>query len=188
MLSHGIVSAAFMLVLLMWEVVMQQQEFDHVCESDNSTQPDVDAAETQGQGEQRQLSFIQRLQMALTFALQIVTVLSRAAKNDEEALQIQDGLLDRFQQLGVSAASTKIFKDRLEKFRQRDEHTRLEDVYLMGGILIYCGILMSVLTTLGAPDFPLRLAWRAFAVSLPCTVGFFLVRFIKKKNGIAHYG
>ncbi len=58
----------------------------------------------------------------------------------------------------------------------------------MGGILIYCGILLPVLISLGIPDFPARFAWIAFAISFPCTVGFILTRFLKQKNSISSYG
>ena len=93
-----------------------------------------------------------------------------------------------FEHVNVSAPAIETFKERLEKRRQAISLTYIGDTYIMGGILFYCGILLPVLVSLGTSDSSTRLAWIAFAVSLPCTVGFFLVRFLKKKNNISNYG
>jgi hypothetical protein len=52
-------------------------------------------------------------------------------------------LVKSFERLNISAASIQMFKDRLEKMRQSAPHSNLEDTYVMGGILIYCGILLE---------------------------------------------
>jgi len=58
----------------------------------------------------------------------------------------------------------------------------------MGGILIYCNILLPALIGLGIPDFPSRLAWIAVAAAFPCAVGFSLAWFLKERNSISGYG
>ncbi len=97
-------------------------------------------------------------------------------------------LVKSLEQLNVSAPSVQMFKNRLEKVRQSAPHAHLEDIYVMGGILIYCGILLPVLVSLGIPDFPARFAWIAFAISFPCTVVYILTHFLKKANSISSYG
>ncbi len=81
-----------------------------------------------------------------------------------------------------------MFKNRLEKVRQSAPHAHLEDIYVMGGILIYCGILLPVLLSIGVPDFPARFAWIAFAISFPSTAVYILTHFLKKTNSISSYG
>lgn len=120
--------------------------------------------------------------------MRLVRVMRRATRRDATALQIEDLFIKSFEQLHVSAQSAQMFRDQLEKLRQSADLAYIEDTYIMGGILIYCGILLPVLTSLGIPDFPSRIAWIAFAVSFPCAVGFFLARFLKERSSIAGYG
>jgi hypothetical protein len=73
--------------------------------------------------------------------------------------------------------------------RQRDEHARLGDIYIMGGILIYCGIFLPMLISVGGLDtLPIRFTWIAFVVVAPSTVGFFLLHFLNERNGISSHG
>jgi hypothetical protein len=91
-------------------------------------------------------------------------------------------------QVHISEETIQAFRDRLEKVRQRVPHIYLEETYIMGGILIYCSILLPALISLGIPDFPIRLAWIAFAFAFPSAVGFFVIRFLKDRNSISSYG
>jgi UDP-N-acetylmuramyl pentapeptide phosphotransferase/UDP-N-acetylglucosamine-1-phosphate transferase len=134
--------------------------------------------------QQKQLTFRQKLQVAIP----LVKLILRAARQDSTAFQIEKMLVKGLKQLGIPAQSAQMFKDRLEQARQSQPHAHLEDIYVMGGILIYCGILLQVLMSLGIPDLPARFAWITFAVSFPCTVGFFLALFLKKKNNISSPG
>ncbi len=137
------------------------------------------------QGQQQQQP---NLRQKLQGAIQLARVIYRATRQDSTALQIGDMLVKSLEQLNVSPQSVQMFKDRLEKVRQSRHHAQLEDIYIMGGILIYCGVLLPVLISLGIPDLPARVAWIAFAISLPCTIGFFLIRFLEKKNSISSGG
>ena len=121
-------------------------------------------------------------------AIQLNKMLNRARGTRSTAFQTEDAMVKIFEHLNVSAPAIETFKERLEKRRQAISLTYIGDTYIMGGILFYCGILLPVLVSLGTSDSSTRLAWIAFAVSLPCTVGFFLVRFLKKKNNISNYG
>jgi len=125
-----------------------------------------------------------RIQMAL----QIFKIFKTAMRQDALAFQAEDMFVKSFEQLNIPAQSIQMFKDRLTKARQSAAHTYGEDTYIMGGILVFCGILFPLLVSLGVPDFPSRFAWIAFAVSFPGAVGFFLARFLKKRNGISSYG
>lgn len=138
--------------------------------------------------QQNQPNLIQRLRMAIPFAIQIVEVISKASRQDSLALQIEDALVKDFERLNIPVQSIQLFKDQLAKARQRADHGHREDIYLMGGILIYSSILFAVLISLGVPDFSTRFAWIVFAISFPCTIGFSLVHFLKEKNAISSYG
>jgi hypothetical protein len=129
-----------------------------------------------------------KLRQKLQVAIQLVKILNRASRQDSTDLQTEDMLVKSFERLNISAPSIQMFKDRLEKVRQSAPHSNLEDTYVMGGILIYCGILLPILLSLGIPDFPARFAWIVFAISFPCTVGYFLTRFLKERNGISSSG
>src|SRR5262249_39020083 len=129
-----------------------------------------------------------KLKQRFQAAIPVVKILNRATKQDSNALQIEDVFVKSLEQLNVSPQSVQMFKDRLEKVRQSRHHAQLEDIYIMGGILIYCGILLPMLISLGIPDVPARVAWIAFVISFPCTVGFFLIRYLEKKNSISIYG
>src|SRR5260370_16302717 len=130
----------------------------------------------------------QNVRQKLQGAIQVVKVIYRATRQDSTAPQIEDMLVKSLEQLNVSAPSVQMFKNRLEKVRQSAPHAHLEDIYVMGGILIYCGILLPVLVSLGIPDFPARFAWIAFAISFPCTVVYILTHFLKKAHSISNYG
>ena len=134
--------------------------------------------------QQQQPKLRQKYQVAIPLA----NAIYRATRQDSTALQIEDMLVKSLEQSNVSAQSIQMFKDRLEKVRQSTPHSHLEDIYLMGGILIYCGILLPVLTSLGIPDFPAQFAWIAYAISFPCTVVYILTHFLKKTNSISSYG
>jgi hypothetical protein len=121
-------------------------------------------------------------------ALQICKILLKALKQDAIALQAEDRFVQSFEQLNVPEQSIQIFKERLKKARQAAAHTYSEDTYIMGGILLFCGILFPILINVGIPDFFSRFAWIAFAVSFPAAVGFFLARYLKKRNDISSYG
>src|SRR5258708_15225361 len=112
----------------------------------------------------------------------------KATRQDTTAQQTEDTIVKGFEQLNVSEQSIQLFKERLEKARQSAAHSYNEDVYIIGGILIFCGILFQVLTSLGVPDVPSRFAWIAYALTFPGAVGFFLARFLKKQNRISSYG
>jgi hypothetical protein len=118
----------------------------------------------------------------------LVKVILRATRQDSIASQIERELIAVLVQLQVPVQSIQLFKDRLEKVRQASPSAYKEDKYVMGGILIYDGILLQVLMGLGIPDFSMRIAWIAFAISFPCTVGFLLVLFLKEQNGISSHG
>ncbi|SRR5258708_339660 len=137
-----------------------------------------------GQPQEQVSTLRQRLQLGVLVA----RVFSRAGRQDPIAIQIEEVLVKGFEQAHISEESIQTFKQRLEKVRQSALHAYLEDTYAMGGILIYCSILMSALIGLGIPDFPSRLAWIAFAIAFPCAIGFFLARFLKERNSIAGYG
>jgi hypothetical protein len=115
-------------------------------------------------------------------------VFSIAGRQDPIAIQIEEVLVKNFEQAHTSEKSIQTFKQRLERVKQSAPHAYLEDTYAMGGILIYCSILLPALIGLGIPDFPSRLAWIAFAVAFPCAVGFFLAWFLKERNSISGYG
>lgn len=134
--------------------------------------------------QQKQAQLGQRLQLGV----QMARVIARTIRQDSTALKIEDLLVERFEQLNVPLQLIQKFKDGLKKIRQATPHAQLEDIYIMGGILIYCGILIPVLLSIGVSDFPAQLAWVAFAVSFPSVVGFFLIRFLKKRNSISSYG
>lgn len=123
----------------------------------------------------------------MQMALQIIKIIYTAMHQDAMAFQAEDMFVKSFEELNIPAQSIQMFKDRLKKVRQSATHTYSEDTYIMGGILIFCSILFPLLVSLGVPDFPTRFAWIAFAVSFPGAVGFFLARFLKKKNGISSY-
>ncbi len=128
------------------------------------------------------------LRQRLELGMKVARVFSRAGRQDPLAIQIEEVLVESFEQLHISEKSIQMFKQRLEKVRQSAPHAYLEDTYAVGGILIYCGILLPALTGLGVPDFPSRLTWIAFVVAFPCAVGFFLARFLKERNSISGYG
>lgn len=129
-----------------------------------------------------------KIRQKLQVAIQLVKILNRATRQDSTALQIEAILVKSLEQLNVSVQSIQMFKDRLEKVRQSAPHAQLEDIYIMGGILIYCSILLPMLLSIGVSDFPAQFAWIAFVVSFPSAVGFFLIRFLKKRNSISSYG
>ncbi|HYU77312.1 MAG TPA: hypothetical protein VEL31_31980 [Ktedonobacteraceae bacterium] len=164
---------------------MQQQESEN---NPEPAKPALSAQKVTGPHEQKQqqnrLTFVQRFQLAI----QLQKVLSRAAKQDSVALQIEDTLAKNFEQLNIPEQFIQRFKDGLEKQRQAKSLGYHEDTYIMGGILIYCGILLPVLISLGIPDFPVRFAWIALAISFPCAVGFLLIRFLKKRSSISNHG
>ncbi len=161
---------------------MQQQEFESNSEpaqSDQSASRDTEPHEQKQQ--QNRLTVKQRFQTAML----LLKVLTRAAKQDTEARQIEDVITKSFEQLNIPEEFIQKFKDGLEKQRQNDPYGYLEDTYIMGGILIFCGILFQVLISLSTPDLPVQFAWIAFALTFPCVVGFFLIRFLKEKNSIS---
>ena len=129
-----------------------------------------------------------KLGQRLRVAIQVLKIFLKATRQDTTALQYEDLLVMSFEQLHISEQTIQAFKDRLEKVRQSAPHAYLEDTYIMGGILIYCGILLPVLISLGIPDLASRIAWIAFTVSFPGAVGFFLARFLKERNSISVYG
>src|SRR5258708_1442286 len=129
-----------------------------------------------------------KLGQRLKEGIQMARVISRTIRRDSKALGIEDGLIKSFELLTVPAQFIQMFKDRLGTVRQSAPHPQLQDIYVMGGIMIYCGILVPVLLSVGVSDFAARFAWIAFAVSFPSEVGFFLTRFLKKRNSISTYG
>src|SRR5260370_13523586 len=136
---------------------------------------------------QKQQQQQSKLRQKLQGAIPLANVIYKATRQDSSALQIEDMLVKSLEQLNVSAQSIQIFKDRLEKVRQATPHSHLEDIYLMGGILIYCGILLPMLISLGIPDFPARFAGIAFVITFPCSVVYVLTHFLKQKNSISSY-
>lgn len=168
---------------------MQEQEPENNPEVAKSALPAQKATEPSEQKQQqKQPNLIQRILIAIPLTLQLVRGVSRATRQDPIALQVEDAFIKSLEQLNVSAELVQTLKERFAKTRQRTDHARLEDIYIMGGVLIYCGILFPVLINLGIPDFPTQLAWIAFAISFPSTAGFFLVRFLKEKNNISSHG
>jgi hypothetical protein len=120
--------------------------------------------------------------------MQVARILLRAMRQDAIAHQVADVLVKGLEQAGVAEHDVQVFKDCLEKVRQSSPFVYIEDTYIMGGILLYCGILVPALLSLGMPDLPSRIAWVAFAFSSPSVVAFFLVRLLKEKNNITSYG
>ncbi len=171
---------------------MQQHESENNSEA---AKPDLSTHEAEGlhkqKQQQNQPSLIRRLQnlkQAFDFARLMTKAIFRASEQNSTARQLEDMLVKRFEELSIPTQYVQMFKDRLEKMRQRTDHARLEDLYLMGGILIYCTILIPTLISLGIPDLPAQFAWIAFVISLPCPLGVFLTRFLKKQNNILTAG
>lgn len=161
---------------------MQQQKFESnsgLAQSDQSAPRDTEPHE-QKQPQSR-LTVKQRFQTVML----LLKVLTRVVKQDTEAHQIEDAMTKSFGQLNIPEEFIQKFKDGLEKQRQNELYSYLEDTYIMGGILIFCGILFPMLISLGTPDLPVRFAWIAFALTFTCVVGFFLIRFLKEKNSIS---
>lgn len=121
-------------------------------------------------------------------AIVLVRIIYRASEQDAMASQVEDALMKALEQLPLSAQTVQAFKDNLAKVRKSKSLTYQEDTYVMGGVLIYCGILLQVLMGLGVHDVSTKLALFSFAITFPCTVGFFLVRFLKEKSGVSRYG
>ena len=84
----------------------------------------------------------------IQIAIQLAWMMYKAIRQDTTALQIEDTILKSFKQLNVPEQSIQLFKESLEKARQSAAHSFDEDFYIMGGILIFCGILFQVLTSL----------------------------------------
>jgi hypothetical protein len=166
---------------------MQQQELENNHKPVEPSSSTLKAPEPD-QHQQNQLNFIQKLRAAIPLAIQSTKVLHRATRQDPTALQVEDALIHNFEQLGIAEQLIQSFKSQLEKLRQRPDHLYLEDIYVMGGTLIYYCILFPLLMGLGMPDPATRLAWVIFAISFPCAAGFFLLRFLKEKNMIPGYG
>jgi hypothetical protein len=82
------------------------------------------------------------LRQRFELGMKVARVFSRAGRQDPIAIQIEELLVKSFEQLHISEESIQTFKQRLEKVRQSAPHAYLEDAYAVGGILIYCGILV----------------------------------------------
>jgi len=134
--------------------------------------------------QQKQQQTPGRIQMAI----QLAWMVYKAIRQDTTALQTEDIIVKSFKQLNVPERSIQLFKERVEKARQSAAHSFDEDNYIIGGILIFCGILFPVITSLGVPDIPSRIVWIAYVFTFPGAVGFFLARFLKKQNRISIYG
>lgn len=91
------------------------------------------------------------LRQRLQLGIQVARVFSRAGRQDPIAIQIEEVLVKSFEQAHISEKSIQMFRQRLEKVRQSAPHAYLEDTYAMGGILIYCSILLPALIGLGLP-------------------------------------
>ena len=144
----------------------------------------VESALETREADAHQLSWLQRVRTAI----QLVRVLSGAFQQSAQALQIEEEMIKSLEQFSLEARLLSLLREQLAKMRQRDEHARLGDIYIMGGILIYCGIFLPMLISVGRLDVPIQISWIAFAVTAPSTVGFFLVHFLNGRNGIASHG
>lgn len=142
------------------------------------------------QGQQQTQQQAQKLGLWQRFQLgrQVAGIFVKAMRQDAAARQIEDVLVAGLEQVGIAAETVQTFRDRLEKTRQASIFAYTEDTYVMGGILLYCGILVPALIGLGIPDLSSHVAWVAFAFSFPGAIGFFLARFIKERNSISTYG
>jgi len=98
------------------------------------------------------------LKQRMLVGIAIAKALDRAAGTGSNAKQTEDIFVDGLKNAHVSEERVQRFRDGLAKARQSKEFSSLEDVYVMGAIVVYSGILLQVLIGLGVPDLPSRLA------------------------------
>jgi len=128
------------------------------------------------------------LKQRMLVGIAIAKALDRAAGTGSNAKQTEDIFVDGLKNAHVSEERVQRFRDGLAKARQSKEFSYREDVYVMGAIVVYSGILLQVLIGLGVPDLPSRLAWIAFILASMGAVGFLLIHFLRDKQDMQGYG